>query len=51
MAAKARRNTRKAAPRANTSDDRREGLDIDTGDLAKIDVQTMTQVAENCGAK
>ena len=40
-----------AAPRANTSDDRREGLDIDTGDLAKIDVQTMTQVAENCGAK
>ena len=38
----------KEAAKTNT-DDRR--LDIDAGDLAKIDVQGIVQVAEACGQK
>jgi hypothetical protein len=29
--------------------DRREGLDIDAGDLAKVDVQGVVQIADVCG--
>lgn len=29
--------------------DRREGLDIDAGDLAKVDVQGVVQMADVCG--
>jgi hypothetical protein len=33
----------------NQNRENREGLDIEAGDLAKVDVQSITQVAENCG--
>ena len=39
----------KEATKTNTGGDRR--LDIDAGDLAKIDVQGIVQVAEECGQK
>jgi hypothetical protein len=39
---------REAAEKRDSSD-RREGLDIDRGDLAKVDVQGIVQVAEVCG--
>jgi hypothetical protein len=39
------------ATESRRSGDRREGLDIDRGDLAKVDVQGIVQVAEVCGGK
>jgi hypothetical protein len=36
---------------AKTSTDRDRRLDIDAGDLAKIDVQGVVQIAEECGKK
>jgi hypothetical protein len=41
---------REAAGNRDASD-RREGLDIDRGDLAKVDVQGIVQVADVCGSK
>jgi hypothetical protein len=35
--------------RGTTDGDRREGLDIGAGDLAKVDVQGIVQVADVCG--
>jgi hypothetical protein len=40
---------REAAERNRTSTDKRDGLDIDTGDLAKVQVQGIVQVADACG--
>ena len=40
---------RRGAPENRTPGDRREGLDIDSGDLAKVDVQGIVQVADVCG--
>jgi len=40
---------RRAMPENRTSGERREGLDIDAGDLAKVDVQGIVQVADVCG--
>ena len=37
--------------KAAENKDRRNGLDIDAGDLAKIKVQGIVQVAEECGQK
>ena len=36
---------------SRNSKDRRDGLDIDSGDLAKVDVQGIVQVADVCGEK
>ena len=35
--------------RGTTDGDRREGLDIGAGDLAKVDVKGIVQVADVCG--
>jgi hypothetical protein len=40
---------RREANETRTAGDRRQGLDIDTGDLAKVDVQGIVQVADVCG--
>jgi hypothetical protein len=36
---------------AKTPSERRDGLDIDAGDLAKVDVQGIVKVADACGEK
>jgi hypothetical protein len=40
---------RREVPESRTSGERREGLDINSGDLAKVDVQGIVQVADVCG--
>jgi hypothetical protein len=40
---------RRGVPETRTPGDRREGLDINSGDLAKVDVQGIVQVADACG--
>ena len=40
---------RREATETRTAGARREGLDIDTGDLAKVNVQGIVQVADVCG--
>ena len=39
----------KEATETKSGGDRRDGLDIDAGDLAKVDVQGIVQVADACG--
>jgi len=42
---------RRAVPENRSAGDRRQGLDIDAGDLAKVDVQGIVRVADACGEK
>jgi hypothetical protein len=40
---------RRGLPENRSADDRREGLDIDAANLAKVDVQGIVRVADACG--
>ena len=40
---------RRVVPENRSAGDRRQGLDIDAGDLAKVDVQGIVRVADACG--
>lgn len=42
-------NLRRDEADSRRDDDRREGLDISTRDLAKVDVQDVVQIADVCG--